>query len=211
MIRGSKKPGTKPSPLAAGNQGDQASQQPPDGKPIKDSQNIPDFNENDVVASAAPEELSDDALRAIGEQKYREAFPYGHITDIRFCEDRHKSGFMALSESILKQRLGLKATVNGLIKSYDQHHARKELPKRDKNAVLTHEQLSKLLLLWGDDNSKFLVLGVVLEIQGQETQYLLAKNFDRTEKEQQIVWVGKKAMAENINIGEVAWKGLARK
>ncbi|KAL8926678.1 MAG: hypothetical protein Q9208_002752 [Pyrenodesmia sp. 3 TL-2023] len=211
LIRGSKKPGIIPSPLSAGNQVDQASQQPINGNPSHHGQTIPDFDENDVVKPAAAEELSAEELAIIAEKEYHEAFPGGHMTDSRFCEDRHKSGFIALSYSIAKQRLGLSAATDGLIKSYDNHHAQKELPQRDKNAVLGADQLSQFLLLWGDEHSKLLVLGIVVEIFGKKTQYDLARNFDRTAKDQQIVWVCKEAMSDNIKIDEVAWKGLAFK
>ncbi|KAL8903027.1 MAG: hypothetical protein Q9207_004205 [Kuettlingeria erythrocarpa] len=207
-VGGGKKPGTKPSPLSNVTNVDGASQQPADG-----NQPIPKFDENDVANPAAAPELSVAEQNAIAEQKFQEAFPYGHKTDTGgpFCSDPHESAFHALNESFKRQRLGVRASTNLLIQSYDKHHALNALPKRDKGAILTPEQLCQFLRLWGDDRGRVLVLGVVIDIPGQKPRLRLAPNFDHTQKDQTIIWVCKEVMTESADFASVVWKGLAQK
>ncbi|KAL9026325.1 MAG: hypothetical protein Q9196_004993 [Gyalolechia fulgens] len=151
-------------------------------------------------------------MNEIAEAKFLESFPKGYGVRKQGDSGPHESGFDALRASIQFQQPGLQVSNEGLVSCYDKYHAQGELTKRDQNANLTYEQMYKLCLFWGDDQSKNLVLGVVLRIEGREKhEYRLASNFDVTQTDQKIIWLIKKAENESVDFDEMIWQGLAPK
>ncbi|KAI4166612.1 MAG: hypothetical protein LQ343_007907 [Gyalolechia ehrenbergii] len=160
-----------------------------------------------------PEPCDDSAeMNVLAPAKYVQAFPKGYGVCKQSDADRHKSGFDALRASIQYQQPGTPVSVEGLIKCYDHHHAQGKLTQRDQNANLTYEQMCKLCLLCGGDQSKKFVLGVVVKVEGREEMtFRLGKNFDQAQTDQKVIWVLKKADNESAGFDEVAWQGLVPK